>query len=310
MIPQQALINDALSSHTPPPFPADADPTVTATDIISLADLQPQPVEWLWQHRLAAGTLAMLSGKPGSGKTWVALAIAAALTRGRDPFTAEELKPATVLYVSAEHPAAQVIHPRFAGLKGNPARLVILRRAVSASSTPSPDSALRALEHALQKTQPDLVILDPWDELCEADLDGRKHALSIVSPAWRSFTTAAFSSFATSPNLPPAGLPTEVGHPSTTPPPSAPGFSSAARPTHPRNPLCCTSNRTLGPWLRRSTTGLEKPAISTGRGSATSPRRTSSPPVPPAPGCPSASLPPNGCATACNLAGRPRALSR
>src|ERR1700733_3294391 len=31
----------------------------------------------------------MLSGEPGSGKTWVALAIAAALTRGRDPFTGE-----------------------------------------------------------------------------------------------------------------------------------------------------------------------------------------------------------------------------
>jgi hypothetical protein len=92
MIPQQALMNDALSPHTPSPFPADA--TVTGTDIVCLADLQPQPVEWLWQHRLAAGTLAMLSGKPGSGKTWVALAIAAALTRGRDPFTGEKLKPA------------------------------------------------------------------------------------------------------------------------------------------------------------------------------------------------------------------------
>jgi putative DNA primase/helicase len=171
MIPPQALINDALSPHTPPPFPADADATVTGTDIICLANIQPQPVEWLWQHRLAAGTLAMLSGKPGSGKTWVALAIAAALTRGRDPFTGEELKPATVLYASAEHPAAQVIQPRFAGLHGDPARLVILRRAVSANPMSSPDSALRALEHALQKTQPHLVILDPWDELCEADLD-------------------------------------------------------------------------------------------------------------------------------------------
>ena len=171
MIPQQALINDALSPHTPPPFPADADATVTGTDIISLADLQPQPVEWLWQHRLAAGTLAMLSGKPGSGKTWVALAIAAALTRGRDPFTGEELKPATVLYASAEHAAAQIIQPRFAGLHGDPARLVILRRAVSANSMSSPDSALRDLEHALEKTQAHLVILDPWDGLCEADLD-------------------------------------------------------------------------------------------------------------------------------------------
>ncbi|MDX6464583.1 MAG: hypothetical protein QOE55_8280 [Acidobacteriaceae bacterium] len=169
MIPQQALMNDALSPHTPPPLPANADETVTGTDIVYLADLQPQPVEWLWQHRLAAGTLAMLSGVPGSGKTWVALAIAAALTRGRDPFTGEKLKPATVLYASAEHAAAQVIQPRFAGLHGDPARLVILRRAFSASSISSPDSALRDLEHALQKTQARLVILDPWDGLWEVD---------------------------------------------------------------------------------------------------------------------------------------------
>jgi len=177
MIPQQAMMNDALSPHTSSPLPADADATVTGTDIVYLADLQPQPVEWLWQHRLAAGTLAMLSGEPGSGKTWVALAIAAALTRGRDPFTGQKLKPATVLYASAEHAAAQVIQPRFAGLHGDPVRLVVLRRAVSASSTSSPDSALRdlpnALYDALQKTQPQLVILDPWDGLLglEVDLD-------------------------------------------------------------------------------------------------------------------------------------------
>ena len=171
MIPQQTTMNDALSPHTPSPLPADAHATVTGTDIVYLADLQLQPVEWLWQHRLAAGTLAMLSGVPGSGKTWIALAIAAALTRGRDPFTGEKLKPATVLYASAEHAAAQVIQPRFAGLHGDPARLVILRRAVSASSMSSPDSALRDLEDALQKTQAHLVILDPWDGLWEVDLD-------------------------------------------------------------------------------------------------------------------------------------------
>ena len=179
MTPQQALMNDALSPHTPSPLPADTDATVTGTDIVYLADLQPQPVEWLWQHRLAAGTLAMLSGEPGSGKTWVALAIAAALTRGRDPFTGEKLKPATVLYASAEHAAAQVIQPRFAGLHGDPARLVVLRRAVSVRSMSSPDSAPRdlqdalhdALDDALQKTQAHLVILDPWDGLWEVGLD-------------------------------------------------------------------------------------------------------------------------------------------
>jgi putative DNA primase/helicase len=175
MIPQQALMNDALSPHTPSPLPPNAHETVTGTDIVYLADLQPQPVEWLWQHRLAAGTLAMLSGQPGSGKTWVALAIAAALTRGRDPFTGETLKPATVLYASAEHAAAQVIQPRFAGLHGDPARLVILHRAVSASSNSSPDSALRdipnAIDDALHKTHARLVIVDPWDGLGDIDLD-------------------------------------------------------------------------------------------------------------------------------------------
>ena len=55
-------MNDALSPHTSTPLSPDADATVTGTDIIYLADLQPQPVEWLWEHRLAAGTLAMLSG--------------------------------------------------------------------------------------------------------------------------------------------------------------------------------------------------------------------------------------------------------
>ena len=74
MIPQQAMMKDAISPHTPSALSADADATVTGTDIVYLADLQPQPVEWLWQHRLAAGTLAMISGEPGSGKTWVALA--------------------------------------------------------------------------------------------------------------------------------------------------------------------------------------------------------------------------------------------
>jgi hypothetical protein len=103
MILQQAMMKNALSPQTSSPLPADADATVTGTDIVHLAGLPPQPVEWLWPHRLAAGTLAMLSGEPGSGKTWVALAIVAALTRGRDPFTGEKLKPATVLYASAEH---------------------------------------------------------------------------------------------------------------------------------------------------------------------------------------------------------------
>jgi hypothetical protein len=48
-----------------PPFPE----SPAGADFVYLCDLQPRPVEWLWQDRLACGTLAMISGVPGSGKT-------------------------------------------------------------------------------------------------------------------------------------------------------------------------------------------------------------------------------------------------
>ena len=44
-------------------------------------------VDWIWPPYLPCSMLAMLSGDPGAGKTYAALAIAAALTAGRIPAT-------------------------------------------------------------------------------------------------------------------------------------------------------------------------------------------------------------------------------
>jgi AAA domain len=175
MILQLATMNDALSPQTPSPLPSDAEATVTGTEIVYLADLQPQPVDWLWQHRARrrhAGDAfrgARIRKDLGSprhrGSTHARLR----------PVYRRELKPATVLCASAEHAAAQVIQPRFAGLRGEPARLIVLRKAVSASSMPSPESALRDLHHALRKIQAQLVIFDPWNSLFGLEVD-RDHA--------------------------------------------------------------------------------------------------------------------------------------
>jgi putative DNA primase/helicase len=130
-----------MTMNKPDPLPL-AQPTAIAgcADLVYLSDLQPQPVQWLWQDRLAFGTLAMISGVPGSGKTWVALAMAAALSRGQVPYTGEACEPSTVLYASMEHGSSEVIHPRFASLHGDPKRFVVLGGDVSglsASLTPS-----------------------------------------------------------------------------------------------------------------------------------------------------------------------------
>ena len=146
--------------HPPSPLPAESP---AGADFVYLCDLQPRPVEWLWQDRLACGTLAMISGVPGSGKTWIALAIAAALSRGRDPITCEELEPCTVLYASMEHDSSEIILPRFVGLHGDPKRFAVLRGARSAASASLNLRDTSVIEDALQRTHARLVILDSFD---------------------------------------------------------------------------------------------------------------------------------------------------
>jgi putative DNA primase/helicase len=46
------------------------------------ANIRPMPIRWLWPGWLAAGKLHILAGQPGQGKTTLALAVAAALSRG------------------------------------------------------------------------------------------------------------------------------------------------------------------------------------------------------------------------------------
>jgi AAA domain len=56
-------------------------PSCTPT-VVTLADVEPEPVEWLWFPYLPMGKLTLLEGDPGVGKTWLALAIAAHVSQG------------------------------------------------------------------------------------------------------------------------------------------------------------------------------------------------------------------------------------
>jgi putative DNA primase/helicase len=153
------------SEPEPTPPPGSTAATDRLADLVCLSEIEDRPVDWLWQDRLASGTLAMLSGDPGSGKTWVALAIAAALSRGRVPSnTANTRQPDNILYASAGNEAAELVRPRFAKLDGDPARLFLLRGVLSAGSTQSTSLSLRdtpMLEDALERTHARLLIIDP-----------------------------------------------------------------------------------------------------------------------------------------------------
>lgn len=54
----------------------------SALELISAASIIPRPIQWLWDGWLAQGKLHILAGAPGTGKTTIALAMAATISAG------------------------------------------------------------------------------------------------------------------------------------------------------------------------------------------------------------------------------------
>jgi len=76
------------------------------------ADIQPEPVQWLWPERIALGKLSLLVGQPGLGKTFLACDLAARVSRGT-AFPDSSLPPAgEAAIVTAEDGAADTLRPR------------------------------------------------------------------------------------------------------------------------------------------------------------------------------------------------------
>ena len=136
-------------------------------------------MNWLWKPYLANGMLGMLSGDPGAGKTYIVLAIAAAVTTGHVPCTGEHREPADVLYLSVENSPEHVVRPRFDSLGGNAGRFHILRGSVVGNGRKVERGSVRLsdlqlLRDALQQTKARLMIVDPIQSYLGAEVDAHR----------------------------------------------------------------------------------------------------------------------------------------
>lgn len=76
------------------------------------ADIEPQPLRWLWPGRIPLGKLTLLIGDPGLGKSLVTIDIAARITRGTAFPDGAPCEQGDVIILSAEDDSADTIRPR------------------------------------------------------------------------------------------------------------------------------------------------------------------------------------------------------
>lgn len=79
--------------------------------LTSAASIAPKRVRWMWAGRIAVGTLALLAGREGLGKSTLTYWIVAQVTRGRLPGE-DHGRPRSVLIAATEDSWAEVIVPR------------------------------------------------------------------------------------------------------------------------------------------------------------------------------------------------------
>jgi AAA domain/DnaB-like helicase N terminal domain len=145
-------------------------------DLVTLSSVEAKPVPWLWSPYLAYGMINLLSGEPGCGKTFLALAFAAALTVGRIPYIGEPCHPHDVVYLSIENSPEYVVRPRFDSLEGDPNRLHVLQGAVTGEGPKARREGVRLsdiplLESALKQTNARFLVVDPIQSYLGGEVD-------------------------------------------------------------------------------------------------------------------------------------------
>lgn len=134
--------------------------------------ITPEPITWLWPDWLAAGKLHILAGAPGTGKTTVALSVAAIITSANRWPDGSRANCGCVVMWSGEDDPADVLIPRLIASGADMGRVHIVQgvRGSDASRSFDPATDADALATALAVI-PDvrLLIVDPISSAVAGD---------------------------------------------------------------------------------------------------------------------------------------------
>lgn len=149
-----------------------------------LADVRPERVQWLWDHRVARGKVSLWQGNPGQGKSMVTVEITAAVTTGAPLPGSRAFGPADVILASAEDALADTIRPRLDAAGGDPERvhaISLVKRGDRETFLTLEDVDL--IEQLVIKHSAALVVIDPLMAfLGKADSHRDQDVRTAISP--------------------------------------------------------------------------------------------------------------------------------
>ena len=151
-------------------------------DIVPLSSIEREEIDWLWYPYIPRKKLTIFEGDPSSGKTYLLLMIAAAVTQGYDLPDQDgkvgppnEANKGNVLYITAEDGLGDTLRPRAENVNADLDRLFVPKQPQSFSLTEP-----QALRNAMARVQPRLLVLDPLQAFLGAEVD--MHRANEVRP--------------------------------------------------------------------------------------------------------------------------------
>lgn len=153
-------------------------------DLVCLADVKDEPIEWLVPARIAVAVPNLIAGEPGVGKSLFAAKLAAiGSVGGVMPGATTACEPFSTLILAAEDSPAR-IRPRVVAAGGDPSRVKILRGIFPRSGPSGPvylSAHLPQIEQAIERTGARLVVIDPAGAFVGPGVDAhRDHELRPV----------------------------------------------------------------------------------------------------------------------------------